>query len=65
MPLFYWYENVVFGGWLTATIKANESGTELWVSTFHPSNAKEVKRMKKDTASSSRKNYSGRLRTAR
>src|SRR5262245_51326277 len=31
---FYWYENVVFGGWLSATIKANEAGTELWVATF-------------------------------
>jgi hypothetical protein len=44
---FYWYENVVFGGWLGATVKANESATELWVSTFHPANPKEIKRMKK------------------
>jgi len=44
---FYWYENVVFGGWLAATIKCNEPGTELWVATFHVASAPEAKRMAK------------------
>jgi hypothetical protein len=44
---FYYYENVVFGGWLTATVKADQTGTELWVATFHPASAREAKRMVK------------------
>jgi hypothetical protein len=44
---FYLYENVVFGGWLTATVKADRTGTELWVATFHVASAREVKRMVK------------------
>lgn len=45
---FFFFEDVVFGGWLQATIKANEAGTENWVATFHPASAKEVKRMTKN-----------------
>jgi hypothetical protein len=44
---FYFYEDVIFGGSLAATIKANRSGTELWVSTFHVASPKEAKRMSK------------------
>jgi hypothetical protein len=44
---FYFYEDVVFGGWLTATVKAAAMGTELWVATFHASNRKEAERMVK------------------
>jgi hypothetical protein len=36
---FYFYENVVFGGWLAATIKTIRTGTELWVATFHIASA--------------------------
>jgi hypothetical protein len=44
---FYFYENVVFGGWLAATIKASRQGTELWVATFHVASPAEAKRMVK------------------
>ena len=44
---FYWYENTVFGGWMSATIKSNEAGTELWVATFHFASPREAKRMAK------------------
>jgi hypothetical protein len=36
---FFFYENVVFGGWMQATIKIDKSGTELWVTTFHVASA--------------------------
>jgi hypothetical protein len=44
---FFFYENVVFGGWMQATIKIDKSGTELWVTTFHVASAAEAKRMSK------------------
>lgn len=44
---FYFYENVVFGSWFTATVKANQGGNELWVATFHFASAAEAKRMAK------------------
>jgi hypothetical protein len=44
---FFFYENVVFGGWMQATIKTDKSGTELWVTTFHVASAAEAKRMAK------------------
>jgi hypothetical protein len=44
---FYYYENVVFGGWMAATIKTDRTGTELWVSTFHVAKPAEAKRMAK------------------
>jgi hypothetical protein len=44
---FYFYESVVFGGWMTATVKATVSGMELWVATFHVASPKEAKRMAK------------------
>lgn len=44
---FYFYEDVVFGGWFTATIKANQAGNELWVATFHIASAVEANRMAK------------------
>jgi hypothetical protein len=44
---FYWYDRTVFGGWLSATLKANETGTELWIATFHFAGPKEVKRIRK------------------
>jgi hypothetical protein len=44
---FFFYENVVFGGWMQATIKIDKSGTELWVTTFHVASAVEAKRMAK------------------
>jgi hypothetical protein len=44
---FYFYENVVFGGWMAATVKVTIQGTELWVATFHVASAKEAKRMAK------------------
>jgi len=44
---FFLYENVVFGGWLQATVKADNTGTELWVATFHVASANETKRMSK------------------
>jgi hypothetical protein len=47
---FYFYEDVIFGGWLAATVKATESGQELWVSTFHIAKPAEAKRMRKKYA---------------
>ena len=47
---FYFYENVVFGGWMAATVKATNSGHELWVSTFHVASDKKAKRMRKKFA---------------
>jgi hypothetical protein len=47
---FFFYENVVFGGWLQATIKSARGGTELWVATFHPGNPKELRRLCKKHA---------------
>ena len=44
---FYFHEDVVFGGWMTATVKATKPGSELWVATFHVASAKEAKRMTK------------------
>lgn len=44
---FYLFENVVFGGWLVATIKATEANTELWVATYHVAKPAEAKRMRK------------------
>jgi hypothetical protein len=44
---FYFYENVVFGGWLAATVKATESGHEIWLASFHIASAAEAKRMRK------------------
>jgi hypothetical protein len=44
---FYFYEDVIFGGWMAATVKATQSGHELWVATFHIASAKEAKRMAK------------------
>lgn len=44
---FYFYENVVFGGWMAATLKATDSGQEIWVATFHVASAAEAKRMAK------------------
>lgn len=44
---FYFYENVVFGSWFSATIKVNQAGSELWVATFHFASSAEAKRMVK------------------
>jgi hypothetical protein len=32
---FFFREEVVFGKWFQATIKANADGSEIWVTTFH------------------------------
>lgn len=45
---FYFYENVVFGSWFTATVKSNQAGSELWVATFHQASSAEAKRMVKN-----------------
>jgi hypothetical protein len=41
---FFYFESVVFGQWFHTSIKANKLGTEIWVSTFHPSSHTEVAR---------------------
>lgn len=44
---FFLFDDVVYGGWFHATIKATQLGDELWVSTFHPTRFEEVARITK------------------
>lgn len=42
---FFYYDDIVFGGWHHLSIKSADYGNELWVSTFHPQTSSEVKRL--------------------
>lgn len=44
---FFFYENVVFGGWVHSVVKTANHGNELWVATFHVSSAADAKRFAK------------------
>jgi hypothetical protein len=43
--LTFFYLDAVFGHWFQASIKRDESASELWVTTFHQASSKEVGRM--------------------
>ena len=44
---FLYFDAHVFGGWFQTTIKATDSGQELWVVTFHKQNLADVIRLSK------------------
>jgi hypothetical protein len=42
---FFYFERVISNHWYEATLKCVSNRTEIWVTTFHPTNYVEVKRM--------------------